>query len=233
MQTRTGRVAEMAPGGGGNGGHVPERGQRHSAAADQLGRTGRLYLARRGRAAEYQAELSLHAALDNQSQLHPAKRTDMTNAYDEDGDRTPLHWAAEEGSCVELLLAAGADATDRRPRAHSHGDRPSSRARGARLSHHGMARMPLSQRPWATALFQPEPPAELGKRLGGKLFTAEPPCAAATDTDPLRSTIRHRAARRPPTRRWSTRAYPTESLHCALNQPDRLRTALPRAMNLK
>ena len=60
-------------------------------------------------------QLSMHAALDDAGQLKELlKRMDTRlNEHDSDGDRTPLHWAAARGHarCVELLLAAGSDAS--------------------------------------------------------------------------------------------------------------------------
>ena len=58
--------------------------------------------------------LSVLAALDQTAQLRGLlKKEDKppaVNAYDKDGDRMPLHWAAARGhlKCVQLLLEAGA-----------------------------------------------------------------------------------------------------------------------------
>lgn len=59
-------------------------------------------------------DVSLQAALNHPSQLKELlKRPEAHrfNERDEDGDRTPLHWAAARGhqKCVEALMAAGAD----------------------------------------------------------------------------------------------------------------------------
>ena len=57
--------------------------------------------------------LSLHAALDQHSQLKSALAADKqaVRQRDRDGDRYPLHWAAARGHmlCVQLLMRAGAD----------------------------------------------------------------------------------------------------------------------------
>ena len=56
---------------------------------------------------------SLHCALNHPRRLKEVLQTGGTNpnAKDEDGDRTPLHWAAARGHlrCIHLLLEAGAD----------------------------------------------------------------------------------------------------------------------------
>ena len=59
-----------------------------------------------------QRGLSRCAALDHRWRLRALLKRYPPNERDEDGDRAPLHWAAARGHvrCVELLLAAGADA---------------------------------------------------------------------------------------------------------------------------
>jgi len=59
------------------------------------------------------AALSLHAALDQHSQLKNVLAADKqaVRTRDRDGDRYPLHWAAARGHmlCVQSLMRAGAD----------------------------------------------------------------------------------------------------------------------------
>ena len=72
-------------------------------------------------------DLSLHAALDHPGQLSALLKWPEgqgLNDRDEDGDRTPLHWSAARGHqmCVEVLLAAGADASIEDSGGHTAGE---------------------------------------------------------------------------------------------------------------